>query len=208
MSEHGRAPNEWAVSLAQRASMRYGPTPTTIVVRHGARTSQARVLRILLRESVRWRDREGAHVNTDFSLEAAAGMSGHVRSPRERAIPLAQWVLIGHGPTLTSATGRARAASTRSVLPPDRERARAVALFYLRTCATELLAGVRGWHVRARPFAEGEGRLAGAVGFHGAWVDSNQRGGAHTRCKRACCASSRERELARSGAFFLAHMRN
>ena len=42
-----------------------------------------------------------------------------------------------------------------------------------------------------------EGRLAGAVGFHRAWTDSNHHGAA--RRKRASCASARERE--RGGAF-------
>ena len=129
-------------------------------------------------------------------------MSEHGRSPRERAIPLAQWASIGHGPTPTSAARRARAASLRAVLPPERKSARAVAFFYLRTCATKLLVGGRSWHVRARPCTEGEGRLAGAVGFHRAWVDSNQRSAARALRKRACCASSRERERARAVALF------
>ena len=57
-------------------------------------------------------------------------------------------------------------------------------------------------YVGARPCTEGEGRLAGTVGFHRACIDSNQRGAARTRRKCACCASCRERERAR-WRFFL-----
>jgi hypothetical protein len=48
--------------------------------------------------------------------------------------------------------------------------------------------------LEARPCTDGEGRSAGAVCFHGTCTNSNQRGGAHARRKRACFASSRERE--------------
>ena len=88
---------------------------------------------------------------------------------------------------------RACCASSR-----ERERARAVAFFHLLTCASKLLVGGRGWITRARPCTEGEGRLAGAVGFHRAWAEPNQRGAARTRFKHACCASSRERERERA----------
>ena len=71
-----------------------------------------------------------------------------------------QCPFIGHGPTTTSAAQRARAASARAAPPPHRERSR------VRTCASRLLIGGRGWHVGARPCTEGESLLAGAVAFH------------------------------------------
>jgi hypothetical protein len=101
--------------------------------------------------------------------------------------------------TPTSAAGRAYVASARAVLPPERERARAVCA--VLTCASTQVScsfGARGSHVEARPCTEGDGRSAGAVGFHRVWADCNQRGGARARRKRACCASSRERERART----------
>ena len=97
-SEHGRAPRERAVSLARWAFIGQGPTPTT---RRGARTQQARVLRPL----------------ESYLLEAAAGTSERGRAPRERAVSLAQWAFIGHGPTPTSATRRAHTASARAAPP-------------------------------------------------------------------------------------------
>ena len=139
------------------------------------------------------------------SLEAAAGMSEHGRAPSEGGVSLAQFAFVRYGPTPTSAARRAHFASARAAYPPEGERA--VARMYVFTRKLRLLVRGRGWHVRAWPFTEGESRLAGAVGFHMAWADSNQRGEARTRCKRRCYASSRERESARSGAFLLAHMR-
>ena len=67
----------------------------------------------------------------------------------------------------------------------------------MRTCVSELLVGGHGWHVGEWPCTEGEGRLASAVGFHRSWTESNQRGEARIRRKRACCASSRERDRTR-----------
>ena len=105
---------------------------------------------------------------------------------------------MGYKPTPTSAAARAHVASARAAPPPERERARAVGA--VRTCARSQVScscGARGLHAGARPCTEGGGRPAGAVGFHRVKADSNQRGGARARRKRACCASSRERASAR-----------
>ena len=111
--------------------------------------------------------------------------------------------------TESNQRGGARASRKRPYCASSREResAGAVALFFLRTCASKLLIGGRGWHVEARPCTDGEDRETGTVGFRRAWTESNQRGGARARRKRPCCASFRERESERNGAFFLAHMR-
>ena len=194
-SEHGRAPRERAVSLAQWASIGQGPTPTT---RRGARTPHVRVLRPLPRERARAvAFFSCAHAQESYLLEAVAGTSERGRAPRERAVNLAHWAFLEHEPTPTSAARRAHAASARTTSPSETERARW--RYFLRTCARKLLVGSRGWHIGARPCTEEEGRLAGTVGFHRAWIDSNQRGAARARHKCACYAFSQER--ARGGAF-------
>ena len=158
-------------------------------------------------------------------------MSEHGRAPRGMAVKLAQWAFIRQGPTPTSAARRTHATSARAALPQERERARvqwrffscahaqiswslkaarerarALAPFFLAHMrASKLLVGGRGWLVRARPSTEGGGRETGAVGIHEAWADSNQRGAARDRRKRACCALSRERERARWRFFSCAH---
>ena len=185
MSKHGRTPTERAVPLAQCASIGYGPTPTST---EGARTSQARVLRLLLRESVRWRDRVCAHANSVCSLETAAGMSEHGHAPMERNVKLAQWAFMGYGTTPTTAAGRAHVASACAAPPPEGERA--VLRSRVRTHELRLLIGGRGWHVGAQPCTDGEGRPAGTVSFHRVQTSSNQRGGARARRNRAYCASS------------------
>ena len=93
--------------------------------------------------------------------------------------------------------GCAHVASARATLFPERERARAVGA--VLTCARMQVScsfGARGSHVGARPCTEGDGHPAGAVGFHRVWADANQHSGTRARRKRACCASSRERESA------------
>ena len=124
-----------------------------------------------------------------YLLEAAAGTSERGRAPMERAASLAQWAFIENASTLTSAARHAHAASARAAPPPEKESARGGVIF-LRTCAKKLLVGSRGWHIGAQPCTEEEGRLAGTVGFHRACIDSNQRGAARARRKRAWCAFS------------------
>ena len=135
-----------------------------------------------------------AHAQESCLLEAAAGTSERGRAPRERAASLVQRASIGQKPTPTSAARTRRKRVLLRILPRERERARW--RYCLRTYARKLLVGSRSRHVGARPCAEGEGRLAGAVGFHRAGTDFNQRGAARTRRKRACCAFFRERERA------------
>ena len=93
-------------------------------------------------------------------------MSEHSRAPREMAVKLAQWVFMRHRLTLTSAAQRAHAPQAPVLRFLPRERAREVALFFLRTCVSKLLVRGRGWRVRTRPCTKRGGRENGAVGFH------------------------------------------
>jgi hypothetical protein len=83
----------------------------------------------------------------------------------------------------------------------ESERMR-LAMFDCARTQVRFSFGGRSWHVGARPCTERDGRPAGAVGFHMVWVNSNQRSGARTRRKRACCSSSQERESARGWRIF------
>ena len=163
--------------------------------RRGVGTSQARVLRLLLRKCVRWRDRVSAHANSVCSLEAAAGMSEHGRATRKRAVALAHWASIGHGPTPTSATGRARVASARAEPRPTRERAqwRASALHAQAASRSE----GQGWNVGARPCAARRAafRSCSALPQRTERVPPARRG-ARARRKCTCWASSQERASA------------
>ena len=97
--------------------------------------------------------------------------------------------------TQTGAAQRARAASARAAPPPHRERAQWPVAALLRTCASRSAGRARGQDRRVlpRPCTKQSRLLAGAVPFHRAWTDYNQRSAAPARCKHACCASSRER---------------
>ena len=172
-----------AVLLAQWASIGHGPTPTSAARR--AHVASARAAVPLERESVHAVALffPLVHAQVSCSLESAAGMSEHGRAPRERAVPLPQWASIGHGPTPTSAARRAHVASARAALPLERESVRAVALIFLRTCASKLLVGDRGWHVGTRPCIGPMGRFAGSVGFRKVWTDSNLRGARTTQAR-------------------------
>ena len=141
-------------------------------------------------------------------VEHAAGTPEHGRAPRESGRPAGA---VGFHRVWADSNqrGGARARRKRACCASSRERASARG-GAVRTCARTQVScscGARGWHVGARPCTEGDGRPAGAVGFHRVWTDSNQRGGARARRKRACCASSRERASARGGAVRLAHAR-
>ena len=133
MAEHGRAPREMAVLLAQWASIGHKPTPTSAVRRAHAVSARA----ALPPERGKERARSGAfscaHTQVSCLLEAAAGMSEHGRALSGVAVQLAQWAFIRYKPTPTIAARRAHAASARAALPQERESARAVALFF--SCA-------------------------------------------------------------------------
>ena len=140
----GKGPSRWHSGLPQ-SMHRLQPA------RRGARTAQVRVLRLLPRESARWRFRVCAHANAGCSLfEAAAGTSEHGLAPKERAVSLAQWAFIGQGPTPTTRRG-ARTPHVRVLRPLPRARARGVAFV---SCAhaqeSYLLEAVAGTSERGR----------------------------------------------------------
>ena len=164
--------------------------------RRAARTSQARVLRFLPRE------RESARaVLTSARTQVSCSFGG--RGWHVGARPCTEGDgrpagAAGFHRVWTDANqhGAARARRKRACCASSPLRESARGLRFLTCARTQVSCsfGGRGWHVGARPCTEGDGRSAGgAVGFHRAWADSNQRGAARARRKRTCCASSRER---------------
>ena len=190
--EHGCAPSERAVSLAQCAFIGYGPTPT----------SAARRARFTSACAAHPHERERAvartHVCTRKLRLLVGGRGWHVRARPFTEGEGRPAGTMGWHNELSCGMDRAQPArrgahtlQARAALPPERERARAVALLY--SCARAQVScsfGGRGSHVGVRPCTDGESHPAGTVGFHRVRTDSNQRGGARARRKSACCASS------------------
>ena len=167
-SERGRAPMERAASLAQWAFIENASTLTS-AARH-AYAASARAAPPHENASARGGVFSCAHAQESYLLEAVAGTSERGCAPRKRAVSLAQWASTEHASTPTSAARRAHGASARAAPP------------------RKLLVGGCCRYVGARPCTDGEGRLTGTVGFHRECIDSNQRGAARTRRRRACCA--------------------
>ena len=116
-SHHGRAPKERGLSPAQRLSKAWADHNQ----RGTARAQQARVLRLLSRDS----ERRRAALRDTRRWLGVGGRSWHV-APRPRAEgerPLAGTCPSRHEPTTTSAARRARVASSRAAPPPQRQRA-------------------------------------------------------------------------------------
>ena len=180
------------------ASMGYGPTPTSAA----RRAHVASACGALPPERARAVARSRAHTRKLRLLVGGRGWHIGVRPFTEQEGQFAGEVAsMEYGPTPTSAARRAHVASARAALPPERESARGLRFF---TCArTQVSCSFmsRGSYVGARPCTEGDDRSADAVGYHGVWAYSNQRRGARARRKRACCASSSERESARGLRF-------
>ena len=164
---------------------------------------QARVLRLLLRESTRWRVRVCAHANAGCLLEAATGTTKHGRALRERAVLLAKRAYVGHGPTPTSAARRAHAASERAA-PPPRESTRWRVCVCAHANAGCLLEAATVTTKHGRAPRERAVPLAKRA-YLGRGAGSNQRGAARVRQKCVLCASFRE--TACDGAFACAYMR-
>ena len=132
---------------------------------------------------MQWRLR-ACHANAGFALKAtAARTSHHGLAPRVRGLPLVQRFPKGRGPITTSATRRARAASSRA-LPPPRDSQNSGA------CARAI--GGHSSHGTPRSCTERERPSGGAVPFHGARTNHDQRNMAHARGKLTCLATSRE----------------
>ena len=128
--------------------------------RHGARAQQARVLRLLPRDSERRRasrvPREPAGL-----CEAAAGTSHHGRAPKERGLSPTQCLSKCMSRPQPARHGARAGKLECCASSPETASAGAPALGTRRW----LGVGGRSWHVAPRPRAEGERPLAGAVLF-------------------------------------------
>ena len=188
-SQHGRAPRERAVSLAQWDSIGQGTTPTSAARR--AHAASARGAPPPERESARGCAYSCVHAQESLWLKAAASMSERCRAPREGTVSLAQWTSMGHEPTPTSAAQRVHAASARGARPPERECARwrvCVCAHANAGCSTEAAAGT-SQHGRApRQRAVSLAQWA-SIGHEPTPTSAEKR----ARRKRAWRSSSRER---------------
>ena len=149
MSEHGRAPSERAVSLAQCASAGYVPTPTSAAGR--AHVASARAGPRPKRERAR-----GAQVRytrkPPREVKARAGTWEHGLAQQERRLHAPEAPFHSSwSECRQSGAARARVGSARAGPRPKRERAqwRARALHAQATSPSE----GQGWHVGARPCA-------------------------------------------------------
>ena len=176
----------------------------------GVRTSEARVLRLLPRES----ERSGAQVRCTRKppreVRASAATWEHGLTQQKGrllapAVPFqSAWIECRQ-----RGAARARRKCACCAFSQERERARVCAFFTCAHAQVSCSFGGRGSHVGARPCAEGDGRPAGAVGFRSARSESRQRGAARTLRKRACCASSKERAnaVARKDGARVSHLK-
>ena len=123
-ADRGRGPSRWRSRLSSDVG-RLQPA------RRSAHAPQARVLRHLSRESLRWCVRVCAHANAGCLSEAAAGASEHSRAPSERAVSLAQRIFQRREQTPTSVAQRARRNHVRCVTSLSRESTR----WRVRVCA-------------------------------------------------------------------------
>ena len=157
----------------------------------GARAQQARVLGLFLTES----KRSGAQAHCTRRLpheaRARAGTWEHGLVPKRGGFSLVQCLSEAYGASAASAARRVRASKAHMLrlLPRESERSGAQAPHAQATSTSE----GQGWHVGARPCTEGGRLLARAVPFRNACSESDQRGAARARIKRACCASSQQR---------------
>ena len=119
-SYHGSTPKERGDSLAQRSSMDMTrPQPA----RHGVCTLEARVLRLLPRDTERRHActmRRARHAAAGLALESAAGTSRHDLAPKERDLSPAQRLLNGRRKwTIIRAAWLPGVTSLKSALLPD-----------------------------------------------------------------------------------------
>ena len=156
--------------------------------RKRARAQQARVLRLLSRDSERRRVARRETRDAGMALETAACTSHHGSAPKERGPSAAQCHHIAHEPTTTSAARRARS-SKLECCASSSETASAGAPAP-RDTRRWLGFGGHNLHVTPQARAEGERPLAGAMPSDRSWADHNQRGTARARNKLEYYASS------------------
>ena len=137
MSHCGRAPKERGLLPVQCLFIVHGPITTS-----AARRARAESLRVALspeKQRAQWRARV-CHAKACCFLEAVAGMPYHGRAPKERGLSPVQCPGLVNGPTTTSAARRTRAESSRTALPPERQRAQ----WRARACHAKA-----GWFLKA-----------------------------------------------------------
>ena len=123
------------------------------------------------------------------------GRSHHVAArpctEKERGLSMVQWPSIGHGVTITSVARSARCGKRARCASSERQRAQC----RNRVSAHAQAGYARGQGRRAapRPCTERESPVASAATFYRRRVNSNPRGVARARGKRACCAFSPQR---------------
>ena len=113
--------------------------------RRGAHARQARVLRLLPRES----QRSGAQARymrkPAHEVDAMAGTWEHGLAPKNGGLSLVQCPSIGHGATTASAARRARAASARAAPPPRESQRSGAQARYTRKPTREVDAAAGTW---------------------------------------------------------------
>ena len=159
--------------------------------RHGVRAQQARVLRLLLRDSERSGALARATRRPDHAASGAQQLTRRTMSARRRRGASRRCNGLPYcmdRPHPSQHDARAQQPRVLRLLPRDSERSGAL------TRATRKPADYRrpSWHVAPRPCAEEERPLAGAAPFCGSWTDQNQRRMGRARSSLVCCASFRE----------------
>ena len=156
--------------------------------RHRARAKQARVLRLLPRDSER---RRACAARATRRWLEVLGSSWHAAL---RSCAKGEKYLAGVAPfSRVSAdqdqrsTARAQQGRVLRLLPRHSERRRASVARATRRWHE---AAGCSWHVAPRSRAKGEESLAAVASFGRVRADHNHRGTTHTLSKLECCASS------------------
>ena len=141
------------------------------------------------RQPAQWRSCVGHAKAGCALLEVTFRTPHHDPVRKERGFPPVHCPSMSRRPITASAARRAR--GKLACFATSRETTSAVALIRVQ-CERRL--GVRGHssHVAPRSCAETERLFAGAVPFHIAYTEYNQRGTALACCKLECFATSRE----------------
>ena len=160
--------------------------PITSNAARCAREASLRVTPPPERQPAEWR-LFACHANAGCALEATAHTSHHGLAPKERGLPPVTCHSIIHRPITTSAAKRSR--GKLACFATSRETASAVLPVRVpRECRARI--GSLSLHIAPRPCTEKERPSAGAVPFHSAQVNHNQRGTARPRGKLECFATS------------------
>ena len=194
--EHGLAPKKGGFSLVQRPSIAHGASAASAARR--ARASEARVLRLLPRES----ERSGAQARytrkPPHQVRARAGTWEHGLAPKKGGFSLVQRPFIAHGASAASAARRARASEARvlRLLPRESERSGAQAR-YTRNPPHQVRARAGTWEHGLAPKKGGFSLVQRPSIAHGASAASAAR---RARASEAHVLRLLPTESERSGA--------